>query len=197
MKTMVQKAGIQNDNSSRHLTSLKYDEHIKFWKFYKLSFEFSCCCAILNINFFTHFIAPFVTLRNTTQKNLSTYEINKLQHAYGKCFVFIHSLIRIRKVNLWIKIICSHFPRSNLYVKFLRLECTKILVNAFMTSYLDYGNSLLYGFPYNQLHKLQRVLNAAARLTCICNLSRFDPTCLTPSLYFLYWLPIIYMYRIH
>ena len=43
-------AGIQNDDSSRHLNSLKYDEHSTFCKFYKLSFEFSCCCAILNIS---------------------------------------------------------------------------------------------------------------------------------------------------
>ena len=34
----------------------------------------------------------------------------------------------------------------------------------------------------------ERVQNAAARL--ICKVSRFDP--ITPSLYFLHWLPIIY-----
>ena len=61
-------------------------------------------------------------------------------------------------------------------------------MNAFVTSRLDYCNSLLYGLPNNQLHKLQRVQNAAARL--ICNVSRFDH--ITPSLYSLHWLPIIY-----
>ena len=50
------------------------------------------------------------------------------------------------------------------------MECTKTLVNAFVTIRMDYCNSLLYGLPNNQLHKLQRVQNAAARL--ICNVSR-------------------------
>ena len=47
---------------------------------------------------------------------------------------------------------------------------------------------LLYGLPNNQLHKLQRVQNAAARL--ICNVGRFDH--ITPSLFNLHWLPITY-----
>ena len=74
--------------------------------------------------------------------------------------------------------------------KFLSMECTKILVNTFVTGRLDYCNSLLYGLPNNQLHKLQRGQNAAARL--ICNVSRFEHTCIIPSLYSLHWLPIIY-----
>ena len=72
--------------------------------------------------------------------------------------------------------------------KFLSIKCTKISVNALVTSCLDYCNSLLFGLPNNRLHKLQRVQNAAACL--ICNVSRFDH--ITPSLYSLHWLPIIY-----
>ena len=36
---------------------------------------------------------------------------------------------------------------------FLSVECTEIVVNAFVTSRLDNCNSLLYGLPNNQLHK--------------------------------------------
>ena len=81
-----------------------------------------------------------------------------------------------------------HLYNIRRITKFLNSECTKILVNAFVTSRLDFCNSLLYGLPNNQLHKLQTVQNAAARL--ICNLGRFDH--ITPSLYRLHWLHINY-----
>ena len=74
--------------------------------------------------------------------------------------------------------------------KFLNFESTKILENAFVTSRLDFCNSLLYGLPKNQLYKLQRVQNAAARL--ICNVGRFRFEHITPSLYMLHWLPVNY-----
>ena len=70
--------------------------------------------------------------------------------------------------------------------KFLNHETVQILVNAFVTSCLDYCNSLLYGLPATQLNKLQRAQNAAARL--ICNISRFDH--ISPILFELHWLPI-------
>ena len=54
------------------------------------------------------------------------------------------------------------------------------------TSRVDYCNSLLYGLPDCQLSKLQRVLNASARL--VCNAPRFCH--ITPLLRDLHWLPI-------
>ena len=39
------------------------------------------------------------------------------------------------------------------------------IVHAFVTSQIDFCNSLLFGLPKKQLGKLQRVLNAAARIT--------------------------------
>ena len=70
--------------------------------------------------------------------------------------------------------------------KFLSIESTKTLVHAFVTSLLDYCNSLLFGIPQYQTKRLQRVLNAAARITC------FTPRCshITPVLMHLHWLPI-------
>ena len=55
-----------------------------------------------------------------------------------------------------------------------------------ITSRVDYCNSLLYGLPATQLNKIQRVLNAAARLVC-----RSPPYChITPLMHNLLWLPV-------
>ena len=61
--------------------------------------------------------------------------------------------------------------------KFLSSVATKALLHAFVTSRVDYCNSLLYGLP---------VLNAAARLVS------HAPRCchVTPFLRELHWLPV-------
>ena len=74
--------------------------------------------------------------------NMSAH-INKLCAA---AFYHLHNISRIRR--------------------FLDLDATKALVHAFVTSRVDYCNSLLYGLAASNLNKVQRVLNAAARLVC-------------------------------
>ena len=64
----------------------------------------------------------------------------------GAAFYHLHNIGRIRK--------------------FLSPDDTKPLIHAFITSRIDYCNSLLYRLPVCQLNKMQRVLNAAARLVC-------------------------------
>ena len=72
--------------------------------------------------------------------------------------------------------------------KFLSAHSTKTLVHAFVTSHLDYCNSLLYGISKYQVDRLQRVLNSAARVTCC--VPRHEH--ITPILMQLHWLPIFY-----
>lgn len=50
--------------------------------------------------------------------------------------------------------------------KYLSIKDAKTLVDVLITPRLDYCNSLLYGLPAFHLHKIQRVVNAAARLVC-------------------------------
>ena len=70
--------------------------------------------------------------------------------------------------------------------KYLSKDNTKTLIHAFITSRIDYCNSLLYGLPEYQLNKLQRVRNMCARL--ICNESKYCH--ITPLLVDLHWLPV-------
>jgi hypothetical protein len=73
--------------------------------------------------------------------NLTTH-ITKVCKA---CFFHLHNIRRIKK----------YLSRDNLL----------ILVHAFITSRLDYCNSLFYGLPGKQISKLQRFKNAAARFS--------------------------------
>ena len=72
--------------------------------------------------------------------------------------------------------------------KYFTKESTETLIHAYISSRLDYCNSLLYGTPACHLHKLQRVQNAAARLVFqekkYCRI-----TLLFKSLH---WLPVKY-----
>ena len=49
--------------------------------------------------------------------------------------------------------------------KFLTVQSTKTLIHAFVSSHLDYCNALLFGLPKYQFDRLQKVQNAAARVT--------------------------------
>ena len=70
--------------------------------------------------------------------------------------------------------------------KYLTSECTEKLIHSFITSRLDYCNSLLYGVPDHHMQKLERVMNASARLIFCAPKHRH----ITPLLQQLHWLPI-------
>ena len=79
-------------------------------------------------------------------------------------------------MNVHVGKICSKAFRGLYNIRHIRkllsIESTKTLVHAFVTSHLDYCNSLLSGLPQYQCDRLQKVLNAAARITCL--VPRFD-----------------------
>ena len=68
----------------------------------------------------------------------------------------------------------------------LCVDSAKALVHAFISSRLDYCNSLLYGLPKKSLDRLQRVQNMAARLITSTKITDH----ITPVLHGLHWLPI-------
>lgn len=70
--------------------------------------------------------------------------------------------------------------------QYLSIDAAKSLVHALVMSRLDYANALLFGLPRNQLDRLQRIQNIAARV--ITGTARHDH--ITPVLRQLHWLPI-------
>ena len=66
---------------------------------------------------------------------------------------------------------------------------TEKLVHAFVTSRLDYCNSLFAGSYNYQFRKLQHIQNAAARLVVRRKLDRHAD--MTPILQELHWLPVV------
>ena len=90
-------------------------------------------------------IAPFCEVRN-----LGTWFDSKmsiLSHINKTCsssFYYLYNMRRIRK--------------------YLSRSVTKSLVHSFITSRIDYCNSLLYGLLNSHNMRLQQIQNAAARL---------------------------------
>ena len=70
--------------------------------------------------------------------------------------------------------------------KYLDKPATERLIHAFVTSHLDYCNSLLVNLPPSHLVPLQRIQNFAARL--VTRSRSFEH--ITPILRHLHWLPI-------
>ena len=68
----------------------------------------------------------------------------------------------------------------------LDAESAKVAAHAFVTSHLDYGNSLLSGLPDKYIRKLQLVQNAAARV--VVKKKKFDHISL--DMKNMHWLPI-------
>ena len=107
----------------------------------------------------------------TSVKNLGSYldsEMSmdrQISETSRKCWAQISSIGKIRK--------------------YLDTDSCKTLVNATVTSNLDYCNGLLVGCTTTRVKKLQKVQNASARL--IKGGDREEH--ITPTLYELHWLP--------
>ena len=93
--------------------------------------------------------------------------------------LFDESLSMVPKVTATCKSAFYHLRKQLTFA-------AQVLVQALVTSKLDYCNSLLYGLPKNVIKQLQRVQNAAARVVTLspkfCHI--------TPVLANLHWLSI-------
>ena len=72
--------------------------------------------------------------------------------------------------------------------QYLTTEATEKLICAFISSKLDYHNSLLFGLPKYIIRRLQLIQNNAARI--VSRSSKYDN--ISPVLFKLHWLPVEY-----
>ena len=99
--------------------------------------------------------------------------------------LFDESLSMVPQVTATCKSAFYHLRKIRLIRKHLTIAA-QVLVQALVTSKLDYCNSLLCGLPKNVIKQVQRVQNAAARVVTLspkfCHI--------TPVLANLHWLSI-------
>ena len=88
-----------------------------------------------------------------------------------------------------------HLRRLSSIRRYLTQDATRCAVQAFITSKLDYCNSLLLEIPRAQIERLQRIQNKAARL--ITRTRQRDHIRPTPVLRALHWLPVCQRIQMH
>ena len=108
------------------------------------------------------------------------HNIDPLLNARNLGAIIDNSLSMNNHINQICKASFYHIHNIRGISKFLSKECLQTLVHAFVTSRLEYCNSLLYGPPKYQICKLQRVQNTASRLITT-NTRKYDR--ISPVLY--------------
>ena len=94
----------------------------------------------------------------STVRNLGVYLNQNLQmdkHITKLCSKAFYKLYKLKRIR-----------------KFLSNDAIQTVVHAFITSNLDYCNSLFYGMPQHLIDRLQRIQNAAARVVLL--IPKFD-----------------------
>ena len=102
--------------------------------------------------------------------------------------IFDNSISMDTHINQVCRTAFCHIHNIRRISKYFSQESLKTLVHAFVTSRIDYCNSLLYDLSKYHISKLQTEQNPAARL--ITNTRKYDH--ITPGLYNFHWLPVFY-----
>ena len=131
---------------------------------------------------------PGLQTCNIEHLSVATTQVS-LSSSVKNLGVIFDSCLRMEEhVNAVCKTAFFHLRNIARIRPYLNRDSTEKVVHAFVTSRLDYCNSLLYGVPTMLLTKLQRVQNMAARI--INRSSKCEH--ITPVLYSLHWLPVKY-----
>ena len=133
-----------------------------------------------------HTSHSFTTLPKPTSLQICSSTIPFSQSARNLGFILSDRMT----VDSHISHICNSAYASLRQISSIRhnltIQATKTLICSLVLSRLDYCNSLLIGAPKEQIKRLQKVQNTAARLTL--KIRKYDH--ITPALKQLHWLPI-------
>ena len=124
---------------------------------------------------------PNITAIDIGEESISPVEsCRNIGVIYDETLSFDEHISSITKTAFW------HLRNIYRIRHYLDTDSLLILVHAFITSKLDFCNSLLIGLPKCLLKRLQSVQNAAARL--VSGSRKYDH--ISPVLHQLHWLPV-------
>ena len=118
--------------------------------------------------------------------NLCGTCVEPSQHARNLGVYFDSNMSSTHNISSVIKSCYVSLRNISSIRSYLTQEATEILIHAFITSRLDFCNSLFVGLPKIALSRLQKIHNCAAKV--ISRKSKYDHV--TPILKQLHWLPV-------
>jgi len=121
---------------------------------------------------FTLNLGNTIVLSSESIRNLGVYFDKKLDMTYH--------------INNICKIAFCQLRKIGEIRKYLNHDTAAKLIHAFVTSRIDYCNSLLCGLPFSKISKLQKAQNVAARI--LTKTKKYNH--ITPVFITLHWLPI-------
>jgi len=133
-----------------------------------------------------HISSRFVKPTNITSVSIGNSCVTSSASVKDLGVIFDNNLVLSSHVNNICRSASFAIRKISKLRKYLDRASTESLVHAFVTSRLDCCNSILYGLPSNQIAKLQRIQNTAARLVTLTNKRAH----IKHVLYNLHWLPV-------
>jgi hypothetical protein len=118
--------------------------------------------------------------------HIGSNHINPSNSLRNLGFIFNQTLSISDHINYLKQSTFYHLRRINSIRNCVSFQCREILVHAFITSRLDFCNSLFYGSSQQQIKSINSILTSAAK--SLCGVSRRAES--LPILRRLHWLPV-------
>ncbi|XP_072052036.1 uncharacterized protein [Amphiura filiformis] len=133
-----------------------------------------------------HISSKFVKTPSFPKLTIDTSEIEVSRVARNLGVIFNSSMDMKDHVKSVVRAASFAIYRIGKLRRYLDKSSVERLVHAFVSSRLDSCNAVLYGLQENEIAKLQRVQNTAARLVTKCRKDEH----MKPVLRALHWLPV-------